>query len=567
MRLLLLSGGAWCFCMVASTAFALEQGKEEARDKLSEHLSPLRSASGGYGGFSVSLDSSANEATDEHRVDGGRMGYNGTDLVLKGRWDNKYKMRGGLAFGAVLDEDGHLAIGGGFTANQRAAEGYGQVQFVAPSIDPNSQFTIGGHVSQTREFFETGGADVASYTTYGTWFKRSYGDQSAAADTPEWMRSAVGNLLDTFSAFNVNVAHTYSPKVKVGTQGSPEAHLADLGTRAVTQKPFGEFFPVVIGGSVNLAHYDHVDDTEQWKAIWLGGSGIAFRGGDYFGHSTHWLVGFGGDVNTEGVFGGTTAVEFGPVAVSYRYQSDQNSRVLLSFGLTDLLSPSEKTRISTLNVADGGSPLSLSTSRSAALSPEGISADGQNILGRLGFLPPTGAETRGRDASRGRSGTSMRLSANDVVDPPQMVREALTRSSQNLKDTRSAKNNDIMSASANSGGMVTNIGVPNVLDFGVTKGTTGPRNIIITGTSGLTTGFVISRLNLSKVVNNNGVTNDPTDKSGWSIVDNGNGTMTVSIQFTANASGGGIQDDFILVAENSGAPNSSDTFSVFSSNF
>jgi hypothetical protein len=66
------------------------------------------------------------------------LGYDSTDIAIHGKWDNRYAARGGMTFGATLDEARRRAIGGGFLTNEHASEVYGQYQFIVPRIDPLS---------------------------------------------------------------------------------------------------------------------------------------------------------------------------------------------------------------------------------------------------------------------------------------------------------------------------------------------------------------------------------------------------------------------------------------------
>lgn len=113
----------------------------------------------------------------------------------------------------------------------------------------------------------------------------------------------------------------------------------------------------------------------------------------------------------------------------------------------------------------------------------------------------------------------------------------------------------------------TNLSLPATADFSITKNTTTNKVFVISGTTGLTTAQVLARLTLTKTVDNTAITNDPTDKltggpagGAWNIVDNGNGTMNLTIAFTAANVGTSPQDTFRLDGDNAVNADVTDTF-------
>lgn len=405
---------------------------------------------GGAGGFSWSMLGLSSD-DERGRMEGQsmRLGYDNTNITLRGKWDNRYKARGGATFGATLDEDRLHAIGGGFLTNERASEFYGHYQFVATDFDPLSSFTIGEYASRERQFFTTGGAEVWGYTTYLNWFKRGDGRQSPDGDLPPALRTGLQTLMDNISAVSGTLAYTYAPMVRQGDEGSPRTNAIDLSLRAVTPAPFGEYFPVSGGVGVNLAHYGHVDATTQTEATGNGGMGIAFMGGDYFRHPIHWLVGIGGDGDTKGVAGGTIAAELGPVSASYRQTSDHHATVLVGWRVSDLWSDSDRQRASTLAVADGRAPLSFASGDRGAVLPDRI-ARAENSLMRMGFLPPTGNEVSrpsGNTAGSAKAAT-LQLSPASVAQQPMQVQQAIKRTQDAQRQVATKKNTDIRTAKA-----------------------------------------------------------------------------------------------------------------------
>ncbi|CAA7625682.1 hypothetical protein MTBSS4_520012 [Magnetospirillum sp. SS-4] len=331
------------------------------------------------------------------------MGYDNTSISIKGKWDSRYQARGGASFGATLDEARLRAIGGGFLTNQRASEFYGQYQFIDLDLDPLSAFTVGEHVSREEQFFATGGRQVWAYTTYLNWFKRNDGRQMIRDDAPAALRDGLQSIMNHFSAMSGTVAYTYAPMVNIDDyDGSPRTNALDLTLRGVTPSPFGQYFPVSAGIGANYAHYKHYDDASETQLVGNGGLGVAFLGGDYFSHPVSWLVGFGGDGDTRGVVGGTAAAEVGPISVSYRQTSDQQTRILASWRVSDLFSDSDRQKVSTLAVADGRAPLSFTPASTGTSELADRIARAEGGLRRLGFMPPTGNEVS-RSGRRERS--------------------------------------------------------------------------------------------------------------------------------------------------------------------
>ena len=525
------------------------------------------SAGGGIGGFNWSFSGQNAQPGQESGQNVG-LGYESTTISMKGKWDNRYSARGGMSFGATLDEAGLRAIGGGFLTSQRASEFYGQYQFVAPEFDALSAFTVGEHVNREEQYFSTGGRQVWAYTTYLNWFKRNDGSQSLGADAPPGLRDGLQAIMNHLSAISGTAAYTYAPVVNVDDiDGSPRTNALDLSLRGVTPSPLGRYLPVSAGVGGNYAHYKHYDGATEGQFVVNGGLGIAFLGGEYFSHELHWLAGLGADHDSRGVTGGTVAAELGPISVSYRQTSDQQTRILASWRVSDLFADSDRQKVSTLAVADGGAPLSFSSPSSGMGELTDRIARAEGGLRRLGFMPPTGEET-----TRSADGKAvMRLTPASAAVVPDKVQEAITRTQELKKNVQTKKQESTKKSSSET---ATNISLPATADFSITKNTTTNKVFVISGTTGLVTSQVLSRLSLTKTVNNNAITNDPTSKStggpaggAWGIVDNGNGTMNLTISFTAANVGTSPQDTFRLDGTNSVNANVTDTFVVTTSPF
>ncbi|MBF0268684.1 MAG: hypothetical protein HQL44_08830 [Alphaproteobacteria bacterium] len=395
------------------------------------------------GPFRASLNPSLPDQTGSEWGQNASMGIELSDFSAKMKWDNKYKTRGGFTLGAVLDEEKHYAIGAGFLTNHRAQEGYGQFQFVVPELDPWSSFTLGEHVSQGTEYYLLDNRQVRTYTTYLNWFKRNPGRQGVNASLPPSLAAPLQTLMDNVSSLSGTASYGFSPMERSGFQGSPRSNATDLSLRAVTPSILGTYLPVSVGTGVNIAHYDHVDNTTQWKAVGNGGLGVAFLGGDYFGHSMRWLVGMGGDVDTRGVVGGTAAAEAGPLSLSYRQTSHKEQTLLASWRVSDLWTEDQKQRASTLSVANGNGPLNFASQPVA--SSEDRMREAESALGRLGFLPPTGGETA-KPTSPAAAKAGMRLTPGGVAEQPRAVQESLKRSQELTKEARDKKNTELLNA-------------------------------------------------------------------------------------------------------------------------
>lgn len=370
------------------------------------------------------------------------LGYDSTDIAVHGKWDNRYNARGGMTFGATLDEARRRAIGGGFLTNEHASEFYGQYQFIAPGIDPLSSFTVGEYVSRENQSFSTGGADVWGYTSYLNWFKRSDSRQWVKPGVPASLRKALQAILDNTSALSGTLAYTYAPMVRQGDEGAPRTHAVDLSLRAVTLAPFGQYLPVSAGVGANYGHYNHVDDSTQNVVVGNSGMGVAFLGADYFKNPVHWLVGFGADGDTRGVVGATAAAELGPVSISYRQTSNHEQQVLASWRVSDLFSDRDRQHASTLAVSDGHAPLSFTSSDAGAGVPDRI-AHAENGLARMGFMPPTGAEVSRPTSNDRGTGPTMQLSAASAGLQPQQVQAAIKRTQDFSRQVTSDKNAEI----------------------------------------------------------------------------------------------------------------------------
>ncbi|MBF0268986.1 MAG: putative Ig domain-containing protein [Alphaproteobacteria bacterium] len=392
------------------------------------------------GPFRASLNPSLPDQTGSEWGQNATLGFELSDFSMRMKWDNKYKTRGGFTLGAVLDEEKHYAIGAGFLTNHRAQEGYGQFQFVVPELDPWSSFTLGEHVSQATEYYLLDDRQVRTYTTYLNWFKRNPGRQGVSESLPPSLAAPLQTLMDNVSSLSGTATYGFSPMERSGFQGSPRTNASDLSLRAVTPSILGAYLPVSVGTGVNIAHYNHVDNTTQWKAVGNGGLGVAFLGGDYFGHSLRWLVGMGGDVDTRGVVGGTAAAEVGPLSLSYRQTSHKEQTLLASWRVSDLWTEDQKQRASTLSVANGNGPLNLASQPMP--SSEDSMRETEGALGRLGFLPPTGAETA-KPTSPAAAKAGMRLSAAGVAEQPRAIQESLKRSQELAKEVRDSKNSEL----------------------------------------------------------------------------------------------------------------------------
>lgn len=411
---------------------------------------------GTAGGFNWSL-LGLSSPDEPGEIDGqqARLGYDDAMVTIRGKWDRRYQTRGGVSFGAVLDEAGHSALGGGFLTNERASEFYGQYLFVLPAVDPQSSFTLGEYVTRETQSFATGAKPVWGYTTYANWFKRNDGRQSGDGDLPPGLRSGLQTLLDNVSALTGTLAYTHSPQVREGIEGAPRTNAFDLSLRGVTPSLLGPFLPVSLGVGVNAAHYDHVDDSRETKVIGNGGLGLAFMGGDYFKHQLHWLVGLGGDADTTGVYGGTVAAELDAMSVSYRETTDREATLLVAWRVSDLWSEQDRRRISTLHVADGNAPLAFSTRNRGAGKPDRIAAAEHSLI-RMGFLPPTGSET----APTGDGGNGgLQLSATGASQQPLQVQQAIIRTQQLQQDVQDEKNAEVRSASSDTTGRAVIVGL------------------------------------------------------------------------------------------------------------
>ncbi|MBF0268671.1 MAG: hypothetical protein HQL44_08765 [Alphaproteobacteria bacterium] len=387
-----------------------------------------------------------NDSQDSEEPQDRSLGFDNANISVRGKWDNRYKSRGGMSFGATLDEEKSQAIGGGILTNERASEFYGQYQFVLPNLDPLSSFTLGEYVTREENFYTEGNRQVWGYTTYLNWFKRSDGRQSPSGDLPPGLRTGLQTLLNNVSALSGTAAYTHNPLVRQGTEGSPRTNALDLSLRAVTPSVFGEYLPVSVGAGVNTAHYHHVDNTTQNKIVGNGGLGIAFMGSDYFKNPIHWLVGAGGDGDTQGVVGGTAAAELGSLSFSVRHTSDQQTTVLAAWRMSDLWTDKEKQRASTLSVANGNAPLSFAASdRGAGMSEQFSRAE--NSLMRMGFLPPTGSETI-RPADGQRTSASLQLSPASVAQQPLQVQQAIKRTQDLQRQVTAQKNSEVRNGSS-----------------------------------------------------------------------------------------------------------------------
>jgi len=410
---------------------------------------------GHLGGFNWSASGPTKDA------DGSRTGgqdfsldYQDSDVTIRGKWDKQYKASGGMTFGATLDEAHETAIGGGFLANQRNSEYYGQYQFIASDLDPQSAFTLGEYARRENRFFDGGGAQVWSYTTYLDWFKRNDGRQSVDANLPPALRDNLQVLLNNVSALSGTLAYTYAPIVHRDDEGSPQTNAIDLSLRAVTPSLFGQYLPVSFGGGGNFSHYNHVDGTTQKQLIGNGGAGIAFLGADYFNHPVHWLVGVGADANTHDVVGGTAAAELGSISVSYRQTSDHQQRLLFSWCVSDLMSGADRQRASTLAVAEGHAPLVVTADNSRASLPDRF-GNAEQALSRLGFMPPTGAEVSRPSPNERGAVPTMHLSSTSAALQPQQVVAAITRTHDIVQHVSSTKNTAIQQAKAAAKGTIT----------------------------------------------------------------------------------------------------------------
>ncbi|CAA6605170.1 hypothetical protein MTBLM1_40374 [Rhodospirillaceae bacterium LM-1] len=402
------------------------------------------------GPWSLGLGPAVPDAQTGDWSQNGTLGFEMSDVSMRMKWDNKYKTRGGVTLGMVLDEQKHYAIGAGFLTNQRAQEGYGQFQFVVPDLDPWSSFTLGEHVAQGTEYYLLNDRQVRTYTTYLNWFKRNPGRQGVNESLPPSLAAPLQTLMDNVSSLSGTATYGFSPMQRSGFEGSPRTNATDLSIRAVTPSVFGQYLPVSLGTGVNIAHYDHVDNTTQWKTVGNGGLGVAFLGGDYFGHSLSWLVGLGGDVDTRGVYGGTAAAEVGPFSVSYRQTSHKEQTLLASWRVSDLWTEDQKQRASTLSVANGNGPLNFASQPMP--SSEDRMRDAEGALGKLGFLPPTGTETA-KPTTREAAKAGMRLSAAAVAEQPRAVQTAIKKSQELTKEVKDKKNAEI--AAKNNGSTTT----------------------------------------------------------------------------------------------------------------
>ncbi|MGE4218278.1 MAG: Hint domain-containing homing endonuclease [Alphaproteobacteria bacterium] len=431
-----------------------------------DETEPPASVGGSLGGFNWSLPGLASRnGSDPAEGQPVQLGYGNANVTIRGKWDKRYQTRGGISFGALLDETGHRALGGGFLTNERATELYGQYQFVLPDLDAQSSFTLGEYVTRERQSFATGAKPVWGYTTYLNWSKRNDGRKSKDGDLPPGLRSSLQTLIDNVSAISGTVAFTHSPQVREGIEGAPRTNAVDLSLRGVTPSLFGPFLPVSLGVGVNAAHYGHVDDSRETAVIGNGGLGIVFMGGDYFRHPIHWLVGIGGDADTTGVFGGTVAAELDAMSVSYRQTTDREATLLVAWRVSDLWSEQDQRRISTLNVADGNGPISFSARNRGAGKPDRIAAAEHSLI-RMGFLPPTGSET-GPSAS-GSSGGGIQLTPTGAAQQPLQVQQAITRTQQLQQDVQDEKNAEIRSSSpaAANRAVITGLSLENVISWG-----------------------------------------------------------------------------------------------------
>lgn len=402
---------------------------------------------GNFQGFSWSVNGTANDDGSASLDDGAALGlgYDSTSVSVRGKWDNRYGARGGLTVGAILDDAGQNALGAGMLANDEVTEFYGQFLTILPEIDPHSSFTLGEYISREEQNFATGKADVWGYTTYLNWFKRGSAGQSPDDNLPPALRGPLQTVMDNLSAISGTAAYTYTPKVRQGTQGAPRTHALDLSMRAVSPTLLGPYFPVSAGGGINFADYDQVDGTSDFETVATGGLGLAFQGSAYFGHTTRWLIGFGADMDTDGVIGGTVAGELESLALSYRQTSDQDKTFLISWRVSDLWTGQDGR--TGPNGFDMTGPASFRSTPSDASASEQFAA-AERTLARLGFLPPTGPEAgplpgqgpAGTGGTTGGTGNALQFSASGVSQQPMDVQRAILRTQALQKTVQDQKN-------------------------------------------------------------------------------------------------------------------------------
>lgn len=401
-------------------------------------------AAGTFEGFSWSLNGTANDDGSASLDDGAALGlgFDSATLSLRGKWDSRYQARGGISMGALLDDAGQNALGAGVLANDEVLEFYGQYLTVLPEFDPGSSFTLGGYVSREEQSFNAGKADVWGYTGYLNWFKRGRAGQVLGYDLPPALRSPIDTLMDNLSSLSGTAAFTHAPKVRKGNQGAPKTNALDLSMRAVSPALLGPYFPISMGGGLNFAHYDQIDNSRDFRTVATGGAGIAFEGARYFGHSWRWLVGFGVDMDTDGTVGGTLGGEIESFSLSYRQTSTQDKTLLVSWRVSDLWTGQAAT--SGMGGFDTMSPASFRASQDRSTAREGFQAAERN-LARLGFLPPTGPEV-GPLPGAGPSGTTtnvLQFSPVLASQQPVEVQRAILRTQELQQDVQNSKNAEV----------------------------------------------------------------------------------------------------------------------------
>ncbi len=401
-------------------------------------------AAGSFEGFSWSLNGTAKEDGSASLDDGAALGlgFDSASISLRGKWDSRYQARGGLSMGALLDDAGQNALGAGVLANDEVLEFYGQYLTVLPEIDPSSSFTLGGYVSREEQSFNAGKADVWGYTGYLNWFKRGRAGQVLGYDLPPGLRSPIDTLMNSLSSLSGTAAFTHAPKVRRGSQGTPKTNALDLSMRAVSPALLGPYFPISMGGGLNFAHYDQIDNSRDFRTVATGGAGIAFEGARYFGHSWRWLVGFGVDMDTDGTVGGTLGGEVESFSLSYRQTSTQDKTLLVSWRVSDLWTGAAGT--SAMGGFDTSSPASFRATQDRSTAREGFQAAERN-LARLGFLPPTGPEV-GPLPGSGPSGTTtnvLQFSPALASQQPLEVQRAILRTQELQKDVQDQKNREV----------------------------------------------------------------------------------------------------------------------------
>jgi len=422
--------------------------------------------SGGFEGFSWSLNGTANEDGSASLDEGAALGlgFDSATISLRGKWDSRYQARGGISMGALLDDAGQNALGAGVLANDEVLEFYGQYLTVLPEIDPNSSFTLGGYVSREEQSFNAGKADVWGYTGYLNWFKRGRAGQVLGYDLPPGLRSPIDTLMNSLSSLSGTAAFTHAPKVRKGSQGAPKTNALDLSMRAVSPALLGPYFPISMGGGLNFAHYDQIDNSRDFRTVATGGAGIAFEGARYFGHSWRWLVGFGVDMDTDGVVGGTLGGEVESFSLSYRQTSTQDKTLLVSWRVSDLWTGEAGS--SGLGGFDTMSPASFRASQDRSTAREGFQAAERN-LARLGFLPPTGPEV-GPLPGAGPSGTTtnvLQFSPVLASQQPMEVQRAILRTQELQQDVQDSKNAELSTGTTSSKAVITGLNLSGFLHF------------------------------------------------------------------------------------------------------